>query len=104
MKFRNVERLEVVVRRFNFRAFDNRKADGNENVFNFLKNLADQVMRTDGADHAGERKIDAILSIGDCPSRSFKSGQSVFQNNFNMILKAVQRFADGPLELRRSRL
>ena len=41
MEFGNVERLEIVVRRFNFGAFDNGEADGNEDVFDFLEDLAD---------------------------------------------------------------
>src|SRR5271168_573009 len=49
MKFRNVEGFEIVVGRFDFGAFDDGEADGDEDVFDFLEDLADQVMRTDGA-------------------------------------------------------
>src|SRR5439155_23459881 len=50
MKFGNVEGLEIVVRRFDFRAFDHGEPDGEENVFDGLEDLADQVVRTDRAD------------------------------------------------------
>ena len=61
MKFGNVERFEIVIRRFDFRAFDDGEADGKENVFDFLEDLANQMMRADGPDDAGERKIDAFV-------------------------------------------
>ena len=60
MKFRNVQRFEVVVRRFDFRAFDDGEANGKENVFDFLENLANQMVRANGTDDAGERKIDTL--------------------------------------------
>jgi len=48
MEFGNIQGLEIVVRRFDFGAFDDGEADGEEDVFNFLEDLADQVMRADG--------------------------------------------------------
>ncbi len=41
MKFRNVKRLEIVIGRFDFRAFDDGEADGEENILDFLEDLAD---------------------------------------------------------------
>ena len=52
MEFGNVERFEIVIRGFDFRALGDGKADGDENVFDFLEDLANQVMRADGADDA----------------------------------------------------
>ena len=60
MKFGNVEGLEIVVRRFDFRAFDHGEPDGEENVFDGLEDLADQVVRTDRADDPGEREVGAF--------------------------------------------
>jgi len=53
---RNVEGFEIVVRRFDFWAFDDGEADRNEDVFDFLEDLADQVMGAEGANDAGERR------------------------------------------------
>jgi hypothetical protein len=41
MEFGDVERFEIVVRRFDLRAFDYGEADGDEDVFDLLENLAD---------------------------------------------------------------
>src|SRR5437667_6727546 len=60
MELGNIQRLEIVVRRFDFRAFDDREADGEENVFDFLEDLADQVMGANGANDAGKREVDAF--------------------------------------------
>src|SRR6266700_2903776 len=60
MEFGNVQSLEIVVGRFDFGAFDDREADGNEDVFDFLEDLANQVVRADGAMDAGEGKVDAF--------------------------------------------
>src|SRR5437016_12497708 len=62
MKLRDIQRLEIVVRRFDFGAFDDREADGEENVFDFLEDLADQVMGADGANDSGEREVDTSLN------------------------------------------
>src|ERR1700731_473884 len=64
MEFGNVQGFEIVIRRFNFGAFDDGEADGEENVFDFLKDLADQVMRADGAVNPGEREVDALSCEG----------------------------------------
>ena len=58
MELRDVQRFEIVVGRFDFGAFDDGEADRKENVLDFLENLADEVMRADGADDAGEREVD----------------------------------------------
>src|SRR3984957_19397861 len=43
MELGDIQGLEIVVRRFDFRAFDDGKSDRDEDIFNLLKNLADQV-------------------------------------------------------------
>src|SRR4029077_12020398 len=60
VEFGNVEGFEIVIRRFDFRAFDDGEADGDEDVLNFLEDLGDQVMRADGANDAGEREVNAF--------------------------------------------
>ncbi len=60
MEFGNVQRFEIVVRRFDFGAFDDGEADRGKNIFDFLEDLADQVLGADGADDAGEGKVDAL--------------------------------------------
>src|SRR5437667_4806496 len=65
MKLRDIQRLEIVVRRFDFGAFDDLAADAEENVFDFLEDLADQVMGADGANDAGKREVDALASGRD---------------------------------------
>ncbi len=67
MKFGDVEGFEIVVRRFDFGAFDDGEADGNEDIFDLLEDLADQVMGTDRADDAGEGEIDAFADVGSLP-------------------------------------
>src|SRR6266850_1351334 len=63
MEFGNVERFEVVIGRLDFRAFDDGEADGEEDVLDFLEDLADQVTRADGAEDAGEG------TVVNCPSK-----------------------------------
>jgi hypothetical protein len=53
MEFRNIQRLEVVIGGLDFRTFDNREAYGNEDVFDFLKDLADEMARANGPRSAG---------------------------------------------------
>jgi hypothetical protein len=43
MEFRNIQCLEIVVGRFDFRSFDDRKSDRHKNVFDFLENLTNQM-------------------------------------------------------------
>ena len=62
MELRNIQRLEVVVRRFDFGTFDDRETNGEEDVFDFLEDLADEMVRADGANYAGEGEIDFFPS------------------------------------------
>src|SRR6266478_5631460 len=60
MEFGNVEGFEIVVRRFDFGTFDDGEADREKNIFDFLEDLADQVMGADGANDAGKGEVDAL--------------------------------------------
>ena len=100
MMFRNVQRFEIVIRRFDFRAFDDGKADREENVFDFLENLANQVMRADGADDAGERKIDALFGCRRSCSASFDFGLPRFDLSIDVAAEFVQCCADRAFQFR----
>ena len=54
----NIQRFEIVVRRFDFRAFDHAEADREKNALQLFVCLADQVARADRALDAGKREID----------------------------------------------
>ena len=60
----NIERLEIVVGRLDFGAFDHAEADRKENALKFFVGLANQVARADGALDAGKRKINLIARRG----------------------------------------
>ncbi len=49
----NIEGLKIVVRLFDFWSFDDGEADGKENVFNFLEDLANQMVCADGTNDTG---------------------------------------------------
>src|SRR6266403_758126 len=98
-EFGNVQGFEIVVGRFNFGAFDDGEADGNEDVFDFLEDLADQVMGADGADYAGEGEVHPLAR----QRRFFRAGLDGETPGFDLRLgvgaHCVQRHADGALQL-----
>src|SRR6266404_2490275 len=104
MEFRNVERFEVVVRRFDFGAFDDGEADGEENVLDFLEDLADQVARADGANDAGEREVHTIASECGFFRSSFDCGPSRLDLSFHMRAQFVELLADRAFQLGGGRL
>src|SRR5712664_562935 len=94
MELRNVQRLEVVVRRFDFGAFDDGEADGEENVFDFLEDLTDQVIRADRAEDAGEREVNAVAVRRNLFRSLFSSDPKCFEGFFDVALELVQRLTD----------
>ena len=62
MMLGNIQRLEIVVRRFDFGSGDDAEADRGENAQKFVVGLADQVARADGALDAGKRKVNFVAS------------------------------------------
>ena len=70
MMFGNIERLEIVVRRFDLIAFHDGKAKRKEDALDFFECLADQVRRPDWPNHARQREVDAFAGEGGC----FRSG------------------------------
>ena len=100
----NVERFEIVVRRFDFRAFDDREANREENVFDFLKNLANEVMRTDRADDTGKREVNAVFRARGCFGSGFDGSAARFDLRIDMSAQFVQGSADGAFEFGRRRL
>src|SRR4029077_8192540 len=104
MKLRNVEGFEVVVGRFDFRAFHDGKADGEENVFDLLQDLVNQVVRTDRAENAGQREINALASAGGLAGTGFDGFAAFFDFGFYVGAELIQFLADDPLEFLRGRL
>src|SRR6266481_3537610 len=104
MELRDVQRFEVVIGRFDFGAFDDGEADGEENVLDFLKDLADEVMRADGANDAGEREVHAIAVRRNLFRSLFSSDPKCFEGFFDVALELVQRLTDNGFQSRRSGL
>jgi hypothetical protein len=94
MKFGDVEGLEIVVRRFNFGAFDDGEADGDEDVFDLLEDLADEVVRADGALDTGEREIDVFVGEGCLVGFSFKSLSLLLEFSLYMRFEFIELFSD----------
>ena len=69
----NIERLEIVVRRLDFRPFDHAEADGEKNALQLFVGLPDQVARADRALDAGKRKIDLIARLRRFARRRLRS-------------------------------
>ena len=84
MEFGNVEGFEIVVGRFDFRAFDDGEADGEEDVFDLLEDLADQMVRADGADDPGEREVDAFAGEGGFVRARFDRAAARFDFRFDV--------------------
>ena len=63
MMLGNVERLKIVVRRFDFGSGDDAEANRGEDAQKFVVSLADQVARADGALDAGKRKVNFVASL-----------------------------------------
>ena len=101
MKLRNVERFEIVIRRFDFRAFDDGKSDGDENVFDFLEDLTDQMMRADGP---RSRRVARDRRVRGLQQLRFRAGfdrnAARFDLRFDVRAKFVERCADGAFEFR----
>src|SRR5882724_11468782 len=104
MEFGDVQRFGIVIGRFDFGAFNDGETDGKENVFDFLKDLADQVMRTDGAEDAGEREVDAVAVRRNLFRTLFSSDPKCFEGFFDVALELVQRLTDNGFQSRRSGL
>ena len=104
MEFGDVQRFEIVIGRFDFGAFNDGETDGKENVFDFLKDLADQVMRTDGAEDAGEREVDAVAVRRNLFRTLFSSDPKCFEGFFDVALELVQRLTDNGFQSGRSGL
>src|SRR5205823_3589057 len=104
MKLRDIQRLEIVVRRFNFRPLHNGKTNGEEDVLEFLKNLADEVMRADGMDDARERKVYALLLEGGFFGAGFDGSAALFKSFLQIRLEFIQFLPDDALQFGLSRL
>src|SRR5712664_42624 len=99
MEFGNVESFEIVVRRFDFGAFDDGKADGEENVFDLLEDLADEMVRAEWAEDAGEREVNAFASEGGLVGAGVDGFAALFDLGFDVGAKLIEFLADDALEL-----
>ena len=104
MKFRNVQRLEIVIRRFDFRAFDDGKANRKENVFDFLKNLANQMVRCRRGGSRREAKDRRGPWLPPRLQRRFDCGAPRFDLSIDVAAQFVQCGADRAFQVRRSGL
>src|ERR1700682_5889837 len=86
MKFRNVEGFEIVIGSFNLRAFHDGEADGEENILDFLKHLANQVIRTDRTHDARQGEIHARAGELRFFRARFHRGATLF--NFRLHVRA----------------
>ncbi len=59
----NVQRLEIVVRRFDFGAFDDAEADGAKDALQLFVRLANHVARADCALDARQREINFVAEL-----------------------------------------
>ena len=92
MIFGNIQRFEIVVGRFNLRAFCNRKADGEEDILDFLHHLADEVVRAQGTKTPGNENR-PVLRAASVPARdSAKPDQG--DSGINMRAQRVQCSSD----------
>src|SRR5271170_4895014 len=99
MMLGNVERLEIVVRRFDFGAGDDAEADGGEDAQKFVVGLADQVARADRALDAGEREVNFVAGCGALFHRCFLFSRERSDSCFYVRLQRVETLADGGFDL-----
>src|SRR5258707_7079583 len=94
----DVERLKVVVGRFDFRAFYDGETDGKENVLDVLEVLTDEVVRADGAYDAGQREIDTLAGAGRFFRAGFNTFTALFDFGLDVGAQLIEFLADAPLE------
>src|SRR5438105_9268408 len=104
VKLGDIQGFEIVIRRFDFGAFDDGKTDGEEDVFDFLEDLTDQVMGADGTNDAGKGEVDALASGRDFFRSFFSSDPKYFERLLDVALELVQRLTDNRFQTRRGRL
>src|SRR5215472_2305812 len=100
----NVERLEIVVSSFDFRAFNDRKAYRAENTIELFVSLSDKMLRAERAGDSGQREIESVAR-GSGLERGgfgefFRFRGEVFENR----AQPVQLLADPFFRIRRSGL
>src|ERR1700735_3846947 len=104
MMLGDVERLEIVVRRFALGPFHHAEADREENALQLFVRLANDVARADGPLDAWERKIDLVARLCRALSRRFDFLAFFLKRGFDVRLQLVEFLPDRALQLRRSRL
>ena len=97
MMLGNVEGFEIVIGRFDLRAFDNAETNRGENSLKFFEGLADQMPRAESALDAGKREIDFVALGSGLFRRSFHRPLAFCDNGFDVRLELVQLLSYGGL-------
>src|SRR5438309_7609277 len=100
MEFRNVESLEIVIGCFDFGAFDDGETDREENVFDLLEDLPNEVVRAERTDDSGKRKVDAFTGAGGFLRACLNALASLFDFGLDVGAKLIEFLADAALEFR----
>src|ERR1051326_1555749 len=104
MKFRNIQRFEIVVRRFDFRTFHHGKSYGYKNIFDFLEDLADQMTRTDRTDDSRKGEVRALFRRGGLVRSRLDGRTAHIHLRFHVRAKFIQACSNGAFEVWRGRL
>jgi hypothetical protein len=103
MEFRNVEGFEIVVGCFDFGAFDDGEANREEDVFDFLEDLADQVMRADRTNDARKGEIYSFARERGLFSAGLDGRTAGFDLRLDMCAQVIEGGADSALQVESDR-
>src|ERR1700730_4286371 len=104
MEFRDVQGFEVVIGRFDFGALDDGEAYGEEDVFDLLKDLTNQMVRADGTNNSWKGEVNTLAGTGRLVGAGFDGFAALFDFRFDVGAKLIQLLADDALEFLSSRL
>ena len=89
MMLGNIQRLKVVVGRFNLRPLHHAEADREENALQLFGGLPDQVARSNCSLDTRKGKIDALARLRRCFGRRFDCSLTLGQRRFHVRLELV---------------
>src|SRR5260370_42345270 len=99
MELGDVERFEIVVWRFDFGAFDDGEADGEEDIFDLLKDLANEMVRAEWTDDSRQGEVDALASACGFVGAGFDGFAALFDFRFDVGAELIELLADDALEV-----
>ena len=82
----NIERLEIVVRRFHLRPGNHGVAERKKNPLDFLERLPQRVPRAERPHHAGKREVFALARERRLFRRGFDRRAPRFERRFDVRL------------------